>query len=128
MANHLGKEGLLKISALTVVEIRGYTLNESSATVEDSVIGDEWTTHKPTLRSFQLSGDLFWDEVDAGQISITVGSTVTVALYPEGNGAGDTYKTGQAVVNSFDITARHDSMVEASFAATGTGTLSTLTV
>lgn len=128
MANHLGKEGVLKVSTTTVAEIRGYTLNETSATTEDTVIGDSWTTHKATVRSWQASGDLFWDEVDTGQLSLTVGSTVTLNLYPEGGDTGDTYKSGSAIIVSFDITGRNDSMVEASFSATGSGALSTLTV
>jgi len=128
MATHLGKEGILKSDTITVGEIRGYALNETSATVEDSVIGDDWTTHKATLRSWQVSGDLFWDEGDAGQGSLTVGSTVTLNLYPEGIGSGDTYKQGSAIITGFDITGRHDSLVEASFQAQGNGALSTLTV
>jgi predicted secreted protein len=128
MANHLGKEGVMKISTTTVAEFRGYTLNESAATVEDTVIGDDWTTHQATQRSWQVSGDLFWDETDAGQLSLTNGSTVTLNLYPEGIGSGATYKQGRAIITGFDITGRHDSLVEASFSATGTGALSTLTV
>lgn len=128
MANHLGKEGVLKVSTTTVAEIRGYTLNRTSATTEDTVIGDDWTSHRPTLRSWQVSGDLFWDEADAGQLSLTVGSTVTVNLYPEGIASTSTYYSGAAIVTQFDVTARHDSMIEGSFTAQGTGTLSTLTV
>lgn len=128
MANHLGKEGVLKISTTTVAEIRGYTLNQTSATTEDTVIGDDFTTHKATLRSWQVSGDLFWDEVDAGQLALTVGQTVTVNLYPEGIASTSIYYSGAAIVTSFDVTARHDSMIEGSFQATGTGTISRLTV
>lgn len=128
MANHLGKEGVLKVSTTTVAEIRGYSLSESAATVEDTVIGDEWTTHRTTQKSWSVSGDLFWDENDAGQISMTVGSTVTLNLYPEGIANTATYKSGTAIITGFDITARHDSLIEASFTANGTGTLSTLTV
>lgn len=128
MANHLGKEGVLKVSTTTVAEVRGYTLNQTSATTEDTVIGDDWTTHKATQKSFQVSGDLFWDEADSGQLSLTIGSTVTLNLYPEGIASSSTYYSGAAIVNSFDVTARHDSMIEASFQATGTGPLSTLTV
>jgi predicted secreted protein len=128
MANHLGKEGVLKVSTTTVAEVRGYTLNTSSATTEDTVIGDDWTTHKSTLRSWQASGDLFWDEVDSGQLALTVGQTVTLNLYPEGIASSSVYYSGAAIVTGFDVTARHDSMVEANFTAQGTGPLSTLTV
>lgn len=128
MANHLGKEGVLKVSTTTVAEIRGYTLNTSSATTEDTVIGDDWTTHKATQKSWQASGDLFWDEADNGQLALVVGSTVTLNLYPEGIASSSTYYSGAAIITGFDITARHDSMIEASFSANGTGALSTLTV
>jgi predicted secreted protein len=128
MANHLGKEGVLKISTTTVAEIRGYSLGQSAANTEDTVIGDEWTTHRTTLKSWSGSGDLFWDETDAGQISLTIGSAVTVNLYPEGIASSSTYFSGQALIESFDVTARHDSMVEASFSFKGNGALSTLTV
>jgi predicted secreted protein len=128
MANHLGKEGVLKISTTTVAEIRGYSLGQSAATTEDTVIGDEWTTHKTTLKSWQGSGDLFWDEADAGQIALTIGATVTVNLYPEGIASSSTYFSGSALVTAFDVTARHDSMVEATFSFQGVGALSTLTV
>jgi hypothetical protein len=128
MATHLGKEGVLKVSTTTVGEIRGYALQTSTATAEDTVIGDEWTTHKATQRSWQASGDLFWDEADAGQLALTVGSTVTLNLYPEGIGSSAVYYSGAAIINGFDVTARHDSIIEATFSAQGTGTLSTLTV
>jgi len=128
MANHLGKEGYLKISTTTVAELRGYSFTQAADTTEDTVIGDDWKTHKTTLKGWQVSGDLFWDEADAGQLSITLGSTVTVNLYPEGVLTADTYYYGSGLVTSFDITARHDSMIEASFAVMGNGTLTTTTV
>lgn len=128
MATHLGKEGYLKVSATTVGEVRDYSLSQSAAQVDDTVIGDEWTTTKTTLKSWTASGSLFWDEADAGQLSLTIGATVTLDLYPEGVAASDTYFSGSCNITQFDVTARHDSMVEASFSAQGNGALSTLTV
>lgn len=128
MATHLGKEGYLKVSTTTVAEVRDYTLSQSAGTVDDTVIGDEWTTNKVTQKSWTCSGSLFWDETDTGQLALTVGATVTLNLYPEGVASTATYFSGAANITQFDITARHDSMVEASFSAQGTGALSTLTV
>lgn len=128
MATHLGKEGYLKVSTTTVAEVRDYTLSQSAGTVDDTVIGDEWTTNKVTQKSWTCSGSLFWDETDTGQLALTVGATVTLNLYPEGVASTATYFGGAANITQFDITARHDSMVEASFSAQGTGALSTLTV
>ena len=120
MASHLGKEGVFKVSTTTVLQIRGYSLQMAAATVDSSVIGDTWNQNKTTLRSWQASGDLFWDPADTGQVFITPGQTITVNLYPMGISTA-TYYVGQGIVNQFDVTARHDSMVEASFAVIGTG-------
>ena len=118
----------MKVSTTTVAEVRGYALNISAGTTEDTVIGDDWTTRRATQRSWQVSGDLFWDETDAGQISLTVGSTVTLNLYPEGIATGANYYAGSAIIVGFDITGRHDGLVEASFNADGNGPLSSITV
>ena len=84
MANHLGREGLVKISSTTIGELRNYALSHSSDTVEDSVIGDTYRTRLATMKTWSASGDLYWDEADAGQLLITIGSQVTLNLYPEG--------------------------------------------
>ena len=55
MANHLGREGLIKISSTTIGELRNYALANSSDTVEDSVIGDTFRTRKATMRSWSVS-------------------------------------------------------------------------
>jgi predicted secreted protein len=128
MANHLGREGLIKISSTTVGELRNYSLSNSSDTVEDSVIGDTFRTRKATMRTWSVSGDLYWDETDAGQLTLTVGASVTVNLYPEGADATDTYYSGGGIVTKFDISAAFDGMVEGSITIEGNGTLSTLTV
>jgi predicted secreted protein len=128
MANHLGREGLVKISSTTIGELRNYALSHSSDTVEDSVIGDTYRTRLATMKTFSVSGDLYWDEVNAGQLLITIGSSVTLNLYPEGSDTGDVYYSGAAIVTKFDISASFDGIVEGSIAFEGNGALSTLTV
>jgi len=127
MANHLGREGTVRISSTTIGELRNYALSHSADVVEDSIIGDTYRTRKMTLRTWSVNGDLYWDEVDAGQISLTVGSSVTVNLYPEGAAATSTYYSGSGIVTKFDISAAFDGMVEGSISIEGNGTLSTLT-
>ena len=128
MANHLGREGLVKISSTTIGELRNYALSHSSDTVEDSVIGDTYRTRLATMKTFSVSGDLYWDEVNAGQLLITIGSSVTLNLYPEGADTGDVYYSGTAIVTKFDISASFDGIVEGSIAFEGNGALSTLTI
>lgn len=128
MANHLGREGLVKISSTTIGELRNYALSHSSDTVEDSVIGDTYRTRLATMKTWSASGDLYWDEANAGQLLITIGSSVTLNLYPEGGDTGDIYYSGSAIVTKFDISASFDGIVEGSIAFEGNGALSTLTV
>jgi len=127
MANHLGREGLVRISSTTIGELRNYALSHSSDTVEDSVIGDVYRTRLASMKTWSASGDLFWDEADAGQLLITIGSSVTLNLYPEGASSGDVYYSGAAIVTKFDVTASFDGIVEGSISFEGNGALTTLT-
>lgn len=128
MANTLGRSGVVKISSTTIGELKNYALSHSSDTVEDSVIGDTYRTRRGTMKTFSVSGDVFWDPIDAGQVLCSIGSSVTVNLYPMGIAASSTYYSGAGVVTKFDVNAAFDGMVEGSISIEGNGTLSTLTV
>ena len=126
MATHTGSEGTVKVGANAIAEIRSYSVEQTSDTVEDTTMGDTWRTHKTTLRSWTASVDVFWDETDTnGQVALTVGSEVTLNLYPEGASTGDSYLTGTGIVTSKSISASFDGMVESTIAVQGTGTLTT---
>lgn len=126
MATHTGSEGTVKVGANAIAEIRSYSVEQTSDTVEDTTMGDTWRTHKTTLRSWTASVDVFWDETDTnGQVALTVGSEVTLNLYPEGSTTGDSYLTGTGIVTSKSISASFDGMVESTIAVQGTGTLTT---
>ena len=129
MANHKGSEGYVKVGANTVAEVRDWSLTISSDTVEDSIMGDSARTYKPTLTSATGSISAYWDETDStGQGAMTAGSEVTLALYPEGDAAGDTYYTMSAIITEEGASAAFDGMVEAtySFQANGAVTLTTV--
>ena len=127
MANHLGREGVVKLSSTTVGELRNYSLSQASDVVEDSVIGDTFRTRRPTLKTWSVSGDVYWDLADAGQIACTSGSSVTVNLYPMGTTTA-TYYTGGGIVTKFDVTAAFDGMVDGSISIEGNGALTVATV
>lgn len=127
MANHLGREGVVKLSSTTIGELRNYSLAQSSDVVEDSTIGDIFRTRKATMKTWSVSGDLYWDLNDAGQVLLTIGSSVTVNLYPQGTTSA-TYYSGGGIVTKYDVSAAFDGMVEGSISIEGNGTLSVLTV
>ena len=129
MATHAGSEGTVKSGANDIAEIRSFSLEESADTIEDTTMGDASRTYLTGLKTFSGSVDVFWDETDTdGQVSFSVGSSVTLAVYPEGDTAGDTYYSGTAIVTGRTITSSFDGMVEASFTLQGTGALTATTV
>ena len=129
MATYKGSDGVIKVSANTVAEIRSYSLEETADTLEDTSMGDSARTYKSSLTSFSGSIDVFWDETDtSGQGALTIGSEVTLNVYPEGDASGDTYYAGSAIVTGVTRSGSFDGLVEASVSVQGTGALTQTTV
>lgn len=129
MASHIGRDGIVKVGANTVAEVKSFSIEESADTVETTKMTDTARSHAITLTSFSGSLDCFWDETDTtGQGALTIGASVTLALYPEGDTAGDTFYSGTALVTGVSRSASFDGMVEASISVQGTGALTADTV
>jgi len=127
MANHVGKDGLVKIGSDTLGELRTWSYQVSGEVIEDSVMGDTARTYKAGLTTWSGTAEAFWDEADTAQGNLTAGSAITLAFYPEGADTGDTYYSGDAIVTEVSSTATMDGMVEVSFSFTGSGALTTAT-
>ena len=123
MAIHKGSEGTVHVGTDAVAEIKSYSVEETSDTVETTSMGDAARTHLASLTSFSGSLDVFWDEEDTAQIALTVGSSVTIKFYPEGTASSAKYYSGTAIVTSVSRSASFDGMVEASISVQGTGAL-----
>ena len=128
MATHKGSEGVIKVGSNTVAEVRSYSIDESADVLEDTSMGDSAKTYLASLTSFSGSLDVFWDETDTAQSALTVGSSVTLNVYPEGDATGDTYYSGTALVTGVSRTGSFDGMVEASITVQGSGALTQSTV
>jgi predicted secreted protein len=79
--------------------------------------------------NLDISGsiDVYWDETDTAQIALTVGSTVTLKVYPEGTASASKYYSGEAIVTGVSRSASFDGLVEASISVQGTGVLTLAT-
>ena len=129
MATHAGSEGKVFIGSSQVAEIKSWSLEVSSDTVDASIIGTQWRKNQATIKSWSGSFDGFWDETDTnGQGALSAGGVVTLNLYPEGDDSGDTYWSGDAIITSISYNASFDGLVEASFSFTGNGALIESTV
>lgn len=129
MATHAGSEGVVKVGSDTVGNVRSYSIEETADTIEETTMGQSARFYRASLTSWSGSVDLYWNEEDTGQNSLTVGSEVTINVYPEGDGdTGDTYYTGTAIVTGVTKSASFDGMVEASVSIQGDGALTSTTV
>ena len=124
MSNHKGSEGTVKIGVNTVAEIKDWSITETGDTLEDTTMGDTPRTFQSSLTSWTGNVSVFWDETDTtGQGALTIGASVTLNVYPEGDVNPDTFYAGTAIVTSIDRNAAFDGMVEAAFSFQGTGVL-----
>jgi len=129
MATHAGSEGKVFVGSNQVAEIKSWSLEVTSDVTDASTIGTSWKKNQATIKSFSGSFEGFWDETDTnGQGALTVGGTITLNLYPEGNDTGDTYWNGDVIITSISYNASFDGIVEATFGYTGTGPLTESTV
>ena len=123
MATHTGSEGTIKVATTVVGELRSYTLDQTADTIEDTSMGDTSRSYKSALKGWSGSASLFFDEADAGQLLLVLGTSIALKVYPEGASSGDKYYYGDAIITGSNISASFDGMVEAEVTFTGTGVL-----
>jgi|TARA_R100000005_G_scaffold96371_2_gene82729 hypothetical protein len=126
MATHLGKEGTVQVGSNAIAEIRGFSIDETIDTVEDTSMGDSSKTYLASIKDFSGSVDVLYDETDTnGQTALSVGSSVTLNFAPEGTDSGDVKLTGTAIVTGKSVTSSFDGLVESTITVQGTGGLTT---
>ena len=128
MATHLGKEGTVQVGSNAIAEIRGFSIDETIDTVEDTSMGDSSKTYLASIKDFSGTVDVLYDETDTnGQTALSLGSSVTLNFAPEGTSSGDVKLTGTAIVTGKSITSSFDGLVESTITVQGTGGLTTTT-
>tara|TARA_R100000234_G_scaffold31987_2_gene18818 strand:- start:8230 stop:8619 length:390 start_codon:yes stop_codon:yes gene_type:complete len=124
MATFTGKAGVVQTGSNALAEVRSYSITQTGDTTESTSMGDSAKTFEATLTEFSGSVDLFFDDTDtSGQVSLTIGSSFTLNLAPEGTGSGAYKLSGSAIVTDITRTAAHDGLVEMTIAFQGTGAL-----
>ena len=124
MAVFTGKAGVVQTGSNALAEVRSYSITQTGDTTESTSMGDSAKTFEATLTEFSGSVDVFFDDTDSsGQVSLTLGSSFTLNLAPEGTGSGAYKLSGSAIVTDITRTASHDGLVEMTIAFQGTGAL-----
>ena len=76
------------------------------------------------MTDFSGTIDVYFDDTDTnGQVAMTVGSSITLNLAPEGTSSGAYKLSGSAIITDKSITASHDGIVEMTFSVQGSGAL-----
>ena len=120
MATHLGKEGTVQVGSNAIGEIRGFSIDETIDTVEDTSMGDSSKSYLASIKDFSGTVDVLYDETDTnGQTALSLGSSVTLNFAPEGTSSGDVKLTGTAIVTGKSITSSFDGLVESTITVQG---------
>ena len=129
MATHVGTAGVVKVGSNAVAEVTGFTIDESADVVEDTTLTDTSKSYKALRSDATATVECHWDETDStGQGALTVGSEVTLNLYPEGADASDTYYTGTAIVTGVSQNVSLDGVISRTINVQFSGGVSTTTV
>jgi predicted secreted protein len=129
----VGNAGALKLNGQVVAELRNWTLEMTSDTIETTNMGDATRQYVKGLASFSGSADAYFDpahfaatgsggnNID-GLIFGSVGDAgVTAVLYPEGDitAGSDKTITGTVIVTGYSINGSFDGLIEASISFQG---------
>lgn len=128
MATETSANGVVKIGTDNVGEVTSYSVNWSSDTVEDTVLGDAARTYKASLKSYTASIDALFDPANTAQGALEPGESITFSAYPQGETSGDTYYTGAGIVTGVTINGSVGEMISVSFEVQGSGDLTPNTV
>jgi len=125
MAIGKGSAGVVKVAATggstaNVGEVRSYSLDETSDTIETTKMGDTNKSYLASLKDATMTIDALWDSADAQQLIFDVGADIDFELHPEGTSAGKSY-SGGGLVTAKTVSASYDGIVEASFSVQVSG-------
>ncbi|MCF2522346.1 hypothetical protein [Bradyrhizobium sp. G127] len=126
MGTYHGKDGVVKIGANAVTEVKQFSVKTSAKTADDTAMGDEWETHIPNKTVKNWSGSLTCNHnpLDAtGQKLLVAGASIDLKLYPIGTTDGLQELTGTATITDVSVDPSKDGTVPVSFSFTGNGAL-----
>lgn len=110
-----------------VGHLQGWNLDVQAAALQGYSMGDEWADNETGVKSWSGSCEVYFDPADAGQIAAGVGEVVAVQLYPGGNGTGEEYHSGSAIITGIPTSGTKDGWVSKTINFAGKGPLASAT-
>ena len=123
MAVHHGKEGEVVVGGSAVGELTSFTIETTGDVVESTKMSDSAKSFIAGRTSFSGTLEMHFDEADSVQTQLTVGSSITFKLSPEGSSTGDRKFEGASVITGMSVSQPLDGIVARSVTFQGTGAL-----
>ena len=108
-----GCKGQVRVGTTPVAETRTWELNESAERIDASVMGD--CTRKYEVGPVEATGTFtcFLDDTDTnGQLALPVAGSVSLVLWPAGEGSGLSQRSFTATIEAIAERAAVDGLVE----------------
>jgi hypothetical protein len=124
-----GNEGKVTVGS-DELKVRSFNLTIRAPVSNDTAIGDAWDVNiagAPKSWSGSLTAT-YKKGTAAAQTALVPGASVTLSLYAAGDGAGEDYYTGTALVEERSFSHSITDPVEVTFSFVGTGALAEETV
>jgi hypothetical protein len=129
MATVSGNSGEVFVGSNQVAEVKSFDLTETDNIIESTSMGDTSKTFEAGLKEASGTITCHFDKSDStGQEAMTVGASITLNLYPEGNSTGNREITFTAQVTSVGVSEAINEIVERSFGFTADGAVTHGTV
>lgn len=127
MATYTGQDGSLTIAGNAIAELRSFSVEHTTNTVENTVMGQDSRTYKGGLKEWSGSADIFYSTTVGNISALLSGAEVALVAYPAGNTSTYPKLTGNIIVTGLSVNSTVDGMVEASISFSGTGNLTVST-
>jgi hypothetical protein len=115
MAKYKGKDGAILVGVASVGEMESFDIETTINELEANIMGSDFTDVCGGQKSATGSISVLTDPADAGQALLSVGSEVTLTLYPVGNTTGLIEIGGNFLVTSMGLTTAVGDLVKTSF-------------
>lgn len=124
MATFKGKDGVVRVGANAVGEVRSFSVDETAQTTDTTSMGDDYTTHEVIVKEWSGSCEVWFDDTDTnGQNALVNGASVDLSFLMEGATSGSHLLQGTATVTQRNISSSREGIVECSFSFQGNGPL-----
>ena len=112
MSTYDGKNTRIEVGSNAVGKVKSVTYTETVSVMSDEYLGVDGEEHTIGSTTYTASVTLHHDPSDAGQSAMTLGESISVTIYPEGNTTGKEQITFSAIPTEDPRTFEKGSKVE----------------